>query len=154
MHRHGKKLQAFECEQEPAPSNSLPASRRTARVRTFDVDAPYYSPSFQFFDCEPVEVAADTPAVPRPKGKERRLSIVQAERGRSDSEQKVLSILLDSDAVGAEKAGSKIEYLTEYFAQGWKVKQLDAVSTGGAFAWIVVLMERARRQSRESRVES
>lgn len=131
--------QAFDCETEPLPPNTLAPARSPARARQLDLSAPCAPPSLQLFDCETVELPAGTLAAPRPPGKERRLSQVDADTGRV--EQKVVSLSLSS---GEQRDQQRpiAEHFSEYIADGWKVKQLTSLSTGGAHGWIVVLLER------------
>lgn len=139
MHRNTTKLQSFDCEADPVPPNTPAATRPSKRSRLFDLSAPYHPPSLLLFDCETVDLPDGTSAVPRPQGKERRLP---PEAVVGQVEQKVVSILLDPHPAPGERAPSEVEYFREYLSEGWKVKQLTSVSTGGAFGWIVVLLER------------
>jgi hypothetical protein len=84
-----------------------------------------------------------TLAVPRPEGKGRQLPSPEAVVGRGQMEQKIVSILLCSSR-NREKAPE--EHFGNYLSEGWKVKQLTSLATGGSDGWIIVLLERESNQ--------
>jgi hypothetical protein len=140
------KLQLFDCENESVPANTPAASRPMERARSFDLSVPYHTPSIQLFDCEMVDLLDGTLAAPRPQGKERSLTVAEPAK---HVEQKVVSILLDSRLVPGEKVPSEVDYFREYLSQGWRVKQLNSVSTGGSCGWIIVLLEKELNKLRQ-----
>jgi hypothetical protein len=133
-------LHSFDCEADPIPPNTPAASRPPERSRLFDLAAPYQTPSLQFFDCEMLDLPEGTLAAPRPEGNERQLLIAAPTVGRRHVEQKVVSVLLSSFANRGKLAE---EHFSSYLAEGWKVKQLTSLATGGPDGWIIVLLERA-----------
>jgi hypothetical protein len=54
-------------------------------------------------------------------------------------EQKVVSILLSRVN---NRGKSPEEHFGNYLSEGWKVKQLTSLATGGEDGWIIVLLER------------
>jgi hypothetical protein len=139
MTRDTMKLQSFDCEPQAVPPNTPAASRPSQRPRLLDAAASYQSPSLQCFDCEMVDLPAGTLAVPRPEGNERQLPIAEVV-----VEQKVVSILLSSSE---NRGKSTEEHFANYLSEGWKVKQLTSLATGGADGWIIVLLERSADKS-------